>query len=34
MKEALEDAYLSILMTEAGNEAYKTVTTKERPWQK
>lgn len=34
IKEALEDAYLSVLMTQAGKDEYKTIETKERPWQK
>lgn len=34
IKDALEDAYLSILMTQAGKEPYKIIETKERPWQK
>lgn len=34
MREALEDAYLLVLMTEAGMKSYETVEAKERPWQK
>lgn len=34
MQYALEDAYLSILMTDAGKTPYQTIETKERPWQK
>lgn len=34
MQYALEDAYLSILMTNAGDAPYQTIETKERPWQK
>lgn len=34
IQEALEDAYLLDLMTEAGKNPYITVETKERPWKK
>lgn len=33
MEDALEDAYVSYLMTKAGKEPYQTIETKERPWQ-